>query len=423
MQKNIVILGAGFGGLKTAFVLAKKIRSLGLMKKYDLILIDRNDYHTYTPTLYEIATTSKEIAEYHDLKRIVTFPLEKILKNSPVKFKKLEVQGLDLKKRQIIFKNKEILAFEYLIVALGAETNYYGIPGMTEHSLSLKTFRDATLLRDQILEAASLKSKIEVVIGGGGSTGVEIAGEIREWLCGKEEPKCVAGVTLIESSPSILNGFKPRIVSSAKKRLEFLDVNVFTESAIEKLSEKTVELKNGRRLPYDIFIWAGGIKAPEILKNFSLATEAKGRLEVKDELDCVIKNQDLSLAQKIYAIGDNICFIDQKTQKQTPAVARAALIQAAIVAHNIAENIEVEEKKKFMPVFLKYSPKPYPYIIPIGGKWAVAEIGPVIVTGFPAWVLKGLVELGYLLSIMPPLLSLKIWFKGLKIFIRNDRLG
>ncbi|MEX2410610.1 MAG: hypothetical protein WD607_04435, partial [Candidatus Paceibacterota bacterium] len=114
-----------------------------------------------------------------------------------------------------------------------------------------------------------------------------------------------------------------------------------------------------------------------------------------------------------YAIGDISCIYDPKTGNPTPAVARSAIEQGRIVAHNILNKNNPKE----------YKYKKYPYIIPIGGKYAVAKIGPIVFSGFIAWVFKGVVELNYFLSILPFFKALKVWFKGLKIFIKNDRLG
>ena len=124
LVKHIVILGAGFGGLKTALLLSRGLKRLGLSDTYRVILVDRNNYHTYTPVLYEIATTSEEAAHYKDLKGIATFPLSSILKHTDVEIITDEVVKMNLIHGDVHLKNHE-LAFEYLVIALGAETNYF----------------------------------------------------------------------------------------------------------------------------------------------------------------------------------------------------------------------------------------------------------------------------------------------------------
>lgn len=411
----VVILGAGFGGLRAALQLSKKLRR----KSCDIILIDRNYYHTYTPTLYEAATTSKETANYLQLKEIVTFPIPEILKNAGVRFIKSGVQSLDLANGDVHCANGEKLKFDYLVLALGSETNYFGIPGLKENSLTLKTFLDALKIRDTILELMEAgKEKIEILIGGGGSTGVELAGELKEWLCELEkDKKCEAELKIIEASPTILSGFPDPIVKKAENRLRKLGAAILTNAAIEKAEKNKVILKGEQEIPYDVLIWTGGVKASSLVGTLPLKIEKRGRVEVVGEMECLPQSPDLKLYGKIYGLGDAICFYDPRSGKPIPGVARAALIQADIVAHNIACDIQGRKDHR------KYKPVDYPYIIPVGGKWAIAKLGPLIISGLGGWILKGLVELNYLLSIMPLWRALRTWLKGLRIFVQNDRLG
>jgi len=140
-------------------------------------------------------------------------------------------------------------------------------------------------------------------------------------------------------------------------------------------------------------------------------------VEVAGELECLPQTPDLKLYGKIYGLGDAVCFYDPVTGKPIPGVARAALSQAKVVAHNVFCDIQKNKNRK------KYKPMEYPYVIPIGGKWAIVKIGPFVIAGFCGWILKGLVELNYLLSIMPFFKAIKLWLTGLRIFVQNDRLG
>jgi NADH dehydrogenase len=140
-------------------------------------------------------------------------------------------------------------------------------------------------------------------------------------------------------------------------------------------------------------------------------------------MQCIPESADLRFHGSIYGIGDSICFINPKTNTPVPGTARAAMTQATIAAHNIMQEILFAEGKISKANVKAYEPKNYPYVIPIGGKFAIAKLGSVIVSGFWGWVLKGLVELNYLFSIMPFRRAIPIWFKGLSIFIKNDRLG
>lgn len=418
-MKRIVILGAGFGGLRAAIVLGKKSKELG-RKGYQITLIDKNNYHTYAPLLYEISTTSKEAANYLDLKSVTAYSVEGVLLGFPIEFIQGEVSNIDLTNRKIRLDDR-IIDFEYLILALGAETNFFDIPGLRENALELKSFSDALKIRDtvwEVVEGAATNEAVDIVIGGAGSTGVELAGEIQEWISQmrKEGHRCRTSVTLINAGPTILNGFEAKIVKRAVARLKKLGVNILAEERISKVETGKAFLESGKIVSYDILIWAGGVKANSIVDKLPVKYEKHGRIGVEGELLCVLEDSDLEIKNRIYGIGDIVCVYDSDG-KPVPMVARAAITQGTIAAKNIISGIRGRKPS------LKYNPREYPYIIPIGGKYAIAKIGPIIVSGFFGWVLKGLVELNYLDSIMPLGRALRIWFKGLKIFIQNDRLG
>ena len=309
--------------------------------------------------------------------------------------------------------------FDYLVLAPGSETNYFNIPGLKENSLTLKSFVDALKIRDAILEQVQSKNKgIKVLIGGGGSTGVELAGEIQEWLSQlkKEGYRCRTSVTLIDAAPTILSGFDPRITKIASQRLKKLDTSILTEEKIEKVENNKAYLASGKIVSFDLLIWTGGVKANSIAEKLPVKYESQNRIRVLGELLCAFEKSDLKTEGNVYGIGDIVC-VHGSTGKPVPMVARAAIIQGTIAAKNIVS--EIKGKKSY----LKYNPKEYPYIIPVGGKYAIAKIGPFTIVGFFGWILKGLVELNYLFSIMPNMRALRIWLRGLRIFIQNDRLG
>ena len=182
-------------------------------------------------------------------------------------------------------------------------------------------------------------------------------------------------------------------------------------------------MDNEKKVSFDVFVWTGGIKAPEVLSALPLHIEARGQLTVSQSMQCLPQTPDLSLHAHVSALGDATCLYNPITKRPIPAVARAAISQADVVAHNVIEDIKAEYGLSKTPNHLIYEPHNYPYITPVGGKYAVAKIGPFTITGFWGWFLKGLVELNYLFSIMPFWKAFELWLKGLKIFIENDRLG
>ncbi|MBI4991628.1 MAG: NAD(P)/FAD-dependent oxidoreductase [Candidatus Harrisonbacteria bacterium] len=430
-KKKIVILGAGFGGIKAAFSLCKNLDKLLLNDKYELILVDKNSYHTYTPTLYEASTTSKTLANQIDLKSIITFDLKKIFKNKNISLLQETVNNVDLIEGDIHFDSGKKLKFDYLVLALGSETNFFGIPGLEENSLTLKTFTDAIKIRDAVWSkyeemVNAGKKELEIVIGGGGSTGIELAGEIKSWLCQLEEEfkKCPASVKIIEGMPNVLPGFDEKVVHKVTKRLRKIGVELLLNELIEKVDPGKTVLKSGRIVKFDLLIWSGGVKAISLMGALPLKREAKGRVRVLEEMECLPQSEDLKLYGKIYGLGDAICFYNPETNKPIPLVAEAAIDSAKIIAHNIIEDIKITESLNEKADYKKFTPKRYTYVISVGGKYAVAKIGPLIISGFAGWVLKGLVELYYLLfNVLPPFQAIKVWLKGLRIFVQNDRLG
>lgn len=412
-KKSIVILGAGFGGMRTALSLGRMLRRKKLTDRYEIILVDRNRYHTYTPTLYEIATTDPETANYCDLKGIVTFSIEKSIAGLPIRFLQADIAKIDVVHGDI-HHSEGMLRFDYLVLALGSETNYFGIPGAREYSLSLKSFLDAVKLRDKIAELRDVREP-RIVIAGGGSTGVELASEIKE-------ARPDIAVTIVEMSPTILPGFREGVLHRVLTRLRKLGVALLNGEKILRVEPREVFFQSGTSIPFDLLVWTGGTRMPNLISAIPLKAEARGRLEVAYDMACLPSAPDQRLFGSIYAIGDITCVYNEH-QKPVPGVAHAAILQADVAAKNIVAQILEAEGVARTISRSYYEPEEYPYIIPVGGKHAVASIGPLVVGGYAGWILKGLVELRYLISIMPFWMALKIWIKGFFIFIRNDKMG
>jgi len=409
MQKNIVILGAGFGGLQAALTLSKKLKKRGLWEKYSVVLIDKNPFHTFTPLLYEIAATSPETASNLNLQDLVSFPIQSLVAYRHVEFRNDCVEGIDWENRKVRLSRSE-LDFEYLVTALGAEVNYFDIPGLKEHGLPLKTFADALKIRDTIVEIfRNAKRNVRIVVGGGGSTGVELASEIKGWVpeltreCGA---KCETEITIVESHTRILFHLDERVADKAERRLARIGVAIVAGAKISRIDGKAVYFTNGEKREFDILIWTGGVKA----------NVATGQLEVAQDTET-------AMAAGVFAVGDGATLINPATKRPVPGMARPAMMEGRVAAENIfrkileAENLAAESDG---PV---YRHREYPYIIPVGNKYAAAKIGPFVVAGLPAWIFKGITELNYFLSIMPPIQAIKIWFRGFLIFVKNDRLG
>lgn len=417
MPRTIAILGAGFGGLRAAKLLGRAIRRHRLTD-CRVVLVERNDYHTYAPLLYEVSASPEEVAAAFDLKSMVTFPLAEVLGGYAIERVRDTVSGLDLPNGQVALASGKRLDYDYLIIALGAQTRYYGIPGMELDALGLKTFDDAIRIRDAVWLSSCTLHRLRIVIGGGGSTGVELAGELQPWLNAiTREGRCRTGITLLHAGPGVLNGFSPRVVKKVADRLARLKVKVLTDERIVAIDSEAhiVRLESGMQIPFDILIWAVGGAPNPVLDGLPVRYAAGGQLAVAADLS-IIADGDTRLHGKVYGVGDAICLAVPEDGRAGPMTARSAISQAAVAARNVIADIRGEPG-------IAYRPRSYPYIIPLGGKYAVAKAGPLVISGFPAWLFKGGVELGYLLAILPPRQALRAWFKGIKLFTLNDRLG
>ncbi len=420
MDKKTVILGAGFGGIRAAVVLGKKIKR-GKLKNHEVILIDKHDYHTFTPTLYEISTTSKETANYLDLKSVNTFPIKEVLRKLPIKFIEADIVKADVIKGNVHLRDGRHIPYDNLIIAMGSETNFFNIEGLKDNSLELKTFSNAIKLRNTIwemIEGAKREDKIDIVIGGAGSAGIELAGEIQEWLkqLKDEGYNSKTGVTIIDAAPTILNRLDKSVIKMAVNRLNALKTVIICNEIIERVEEGKIHLKSGKTVRFDVLVWTGGVMANKLARNIAVKLEKHGQIETTNDMLALAESPDAKIKGQVYAIGDIAYVTNRKTGNKVPGIARAAISQAGIAAENIFR--DAEGKKR-----IEYNPPNYPYVVPVGGKYTIAKVGPVIIHGFFGWIFKGLIELNYISSIMPVDEALKIWFKGLKIFVQNDRLG
>lgn len=424
-RKVIVIVGAGFGGLHCARAVAQKLKKYQLTDKYRVLLIDQNDYHTYTPTLYEAATTSEEVATQLHLKNIITFPIAEGIGGLPIEFFKTRVTEIDVANGDIHTETGTVITFNYLVLALGSQTNYFGIPGLQERSLPLKTFIDALRIREHLMLMAEdpEQEHLRVIVGGGGSTGVEIAGEVKSWIKTLHH-RMTTEVSIIEGAPTVLAPFGEKIIRRVARRLEKIGVKTLTNEMIKSLGDGVVTLASGKELPFDAFIWTGGVMPNQIMSRLRMKQEEKSKKVIASpDLTCLPERPDLKFYGPIYGLGDAICFIDPKTGRAIPGVARVAIEQANVAANNIIAEIQKTERFANPVLAREYKPLNYPYVIPVGGKYAVAKIGPIILSGISAWLFKAIVEFYYLSSVLPLWRAIKTWLQGLWIFTRNDRLG
>ncbi|MEK9147554.1 MAG: NAD(P)/FAD-dependent oxidoreductase [Patescibacteria group bacterium] len=406
-MKKIVVLGAGFGGIKCAITLEKLAKKNNLPVK--IILIEKNRYHTFIPALYEIASASPRVSEYALYNRS-NILIKNIVKNKKIDFIKGEVSEINCKKNSIKLEDCEEISFDYLVIAIGSQTNFYDIPGIKEYSLKLKNFVDAIKIRRATKLADIIPNKI--VIGGGGTSGIETAAEIIS--CFRKCCKTELSIKIIEGNDKILKSFPEKVSLLAEKRLKKLNIKILKNHFIKKLINKKVILDNGYNIPYDLFIWAGGIKNNPLLYNLPFVKEKNGLLKANSYLRLKYKNKkEGDICNNIFSIGDSVSSYDIYG-KNIPATAQKAISEGNYIAKIIIDKINNNKKPRIhYPVKTKF-------IIPIGGKWAITTLNGFIFGGFLGWILKNLVELKYLLSILSWHKAIYKWIAIIITFSKND---
>ncbi len=372
-QPKIVIVGAGFAGLR----LARRLMG----KKYQVILLDKNNYHQFQPLYYQVATAGLEPSA-------IAFPLRKIFHHSKnVIFRMAEVERFDPKKKRI-FTDVGHLDYDYLILAMGGETNYFGNKNIEYYATPMKTVSEALYIRNKIIsnyERAINIEKVEnrkhlmnVVIVGGGPTGVELAGafaELRNNVFPKDYPELSfqnMKVVLIELGPVLLSTMSDESQKHALKYLKKLGVEVMLKTSVKDYDGQIVTLEGEQFIETQTLIWAAGIKAVELEGLSSEHCAPNGRIYVNEYLE-------VKACPGVYAIGD-ICLLESENYpKGHPQVAQVARQQAENLASNFIRLQEGKERKSF-----QY--KDLGSMATIGKKLAVVDLPFIKFQGLLAWL-------------------------------------
>lgn len=385
MTKKVLIFGAGYAGIEAALTLQKK----GKRDDIEIVIIDKNPYHTLLTELHEVA--GNRISEDG-----IIIPLKEIFKYTKVSIIQDEITAVDLD-TNLITSNKNEYKYDYLVIATGSRPNFFGISGMEENSFSLWSYHDAIKIREHIKQCFFMASKesdpdlrkslLTLVVGGGGFTGVEMIGELAQWvklLCKEYSiSKKEVRLMLVEALPKILSNLKPNNIRKATKYLSSkLNVEVLVDHPITKVTKDSIELKNSIVIPTNTLIWAAGIKAAKIADHFLLGKDKTSRIEVDEFTKTSYSN--------VYAVGDASAFLtDEGT---LPALVETALQTSKAAALNILNDIRGVDKKKFKPNL-------HGVMVSIGSFYAVAEIMKVSLPRFIAILMKYLINAHYLFGI------------------------
>jgi NADH dehydrogenase len=399
-RPKVVILGAGFGGLTAA-------RALDRIA--DVTLIDRHNFQTFLPLLYQVSTAG--LAADH-----IAHPVRGALRKSKVKFRMGSPLSIDHKNKSIKLDSSEDIPFDYLIVALGSATNDFGVKGVAEHALGMKTVSEALTIRASIMRRFEDLCRFEddtrlsISVVGGGPTGVEMAGAIAELKKGpltSDQPEAAANivVNLIEAGPRLLPSFSQSLSDRTIKDLQKLGVNVYTNANVQEVKPRQILLKDGTAIPSEITIWAAGVTGEPAIKKLNLPIEA-GRLKVDPTLQ-------VSNYPEIFAIGD-VAGAKGENGRPLPMVAPVAMQQARFVAKQIAALVSRRPLGNF-----KYRDKGS--MATIGRHKAVVEVGPIRLGGAIAWYAWLWLHLFYLLGGRNKIGTMADWTWNYLTFDRGNR--
>ena len=373
-KKHAVVIGAGFGGLACA----KKLRK---SPSYTVTLIDRNPYQLFSPLLYQVSTASLPEVD-------IAFPVRTAYRD--VQFVRAEVTNIDATKKEIVLSNGKTISYDDLILAVGSEGTTFGIPGVAENAFQMKSVSDARAIRHSLLSTYEnvedgllpLES-LNVVIVGGGPTGVELAGAVKELQHEIRRefehiaPK--ATVTLLEAGPRLLPTFHPHSSKYTLKTLTKMGVHVEVDAAVVEATSRSLRLKDGREIVAGTRIWAAGVVAPPHWK-FLGETDRGNRIKV---------NSHLQISDSIWVVGDVASF-PNSDGRPLPMVAPVAIQQGK----HVARQIRRREANTSLEVF-KYRDKGQ--MATIGRRKAVVEMRPWLrFQGSLAWLTWLALHLAYL---------------------------
>ena len=373
-NKHVIVIGAGFGGLACARKIRKSVA-------HDVTLIDRNSYQLFSPLLYQVATASLPEDD-------IAFPVRTAFRQ--VRFIRSEVTNVDPITKSVTLSGGKVLTYDDLVLAVGSEGTTFGITGVAEHTFQMKSVIDARKIRGSLLrtyegvEDGILPAEnLNVVIVGGGPTGVELAGAVRE-LQGEisrefEHIAPQASTTLLEAGPRILPSFHSRSSAHAHKTLTKMGVNVRVDAAVTEATSRALHLKGGEEIVAGTRIWAAGVVAPPHWK-FLGETDRGNHIKA---------NSMLQLNDSIWVIGDVANFSDG-TGRPLPMIAPVAIQQG----RHVAKQLRRRERNQPLQEF-KYRNKGQ--MATIGRRRAVVEVRPWLrFHGTLAWLTWLALHLAYL---------------------------
>lgn len=380
MKQNILILGGGYGGLLSALTARKYMDE----KEASITIVNKVPYHQIITELHRLAAGSLS-------ENAVALPLHKLLRNKHVDLRIDTVASILPDKKQVKLAGGSTLTYDVLVIALGSETAFFGIPGLEENSFVLKSVNDANRLREHvnacIEEYSRTKNKADAtfVVGGGGLTGVELVGEFADMLPGLCEKHGVdfeeISLYCVEAAPTILPGFADDLVERAQTSLAKRGVEFLTGLPITEMTKSTVSLKDGRTIESNTVVWTGGVQGNKVVAECGIEVN-RGRATVTDHLQST-SHPD------IYVAGDSAVVMNG--ERPFPPTAQLAWQMGETIGYNIFAAKKGGKLKTFEPVFSGT-------LASLGRKDAIGTIGGnhTKLKGMPATFMKEASNIRYL---------------------------
>jgi NADH dehydrogenase len=404
---RVVVVGAGFAGITLVRALKRA--------PVEVLLLDRNNFHLFTPLLYQVASALLDPAEIARPVRALVRPLHN------VEFRTAEVSGVDLDARVVRTDHGEV-PYDYLVLAAGSTTNYFGNADLAARSMGLKELGEGLALRNHVLElfeaarwehdAATRRRLLSFVVVGGGPTGVEYAGALAELI------KLVLSrdfrgldhseirIVLVEGAPDLLSAFAPDLRRSARHELEKRGVAVWTGALVRSIQGADVHVADGRSITASTVVWTAGVRASALGGTLGVETRRSGRVPVEPSLQ-------LPAHPEVFVIGD-LAYLEQDGQ-ELPMLIPVAMQEAKHVARMIRDRIAGRPATAF-----RYDD---PGIMAtIGRNAGVAQIGRVHLSGFIGWLTWLFVHLVNVVSFRSKLIVLVNWAWEYVLYDRPVRL-
>lgn len=396
-KKRIVIIGSGFGGL----LLARKINK----KIYQVVLLDKNNYHQFQPLFYQVATAGLEPSA-------ISFPLRKIFqKKKDIHIRICEVKEL-LSLENSVLTDIGRVNYDYLVIATGADTNFYGNQEIIKNAMPMKSVSEALYIRNQLLSNFELalvtkdeelkRALLNIVVVGGGPTGVEVSGtlaDMKKTVLPKDYPELdfnLMTITLVEAGDRILASMNEISSKHANKFLEKNGVKVLVSTRVDGFDGDTIRFVNGETIISKTLIWAAGVKAISILKINTESVHQSGRIIVDGY-------NKVNGYENIFSIGDVcIMFADEKFKNGHPQIAQPAMQQGKLLAKNLKK------------IAIGKPLKPFTYsdlgsMATVGRNYAVVELPFYKFQGLRAWLFWMLVHLMSIVGVKNRLLIFINW--------------